>query len=89
MLTVTKPEHAWSLVVPITHYFQYIFQVSLAIVHLTLRYQGESDISTTMIVRSPPNLKIAPHEITAQDFLYIDWSHFGVLSTEQQSDHPL
>lgn len=72
MLTVTKPEHAWSLVVSITHYFQHIFQVSLAIVLLTLRYQGEPDISASVIVRSPPNLKIATHDITTKDVLCID-----------------
>ena len=82
MFTVTKPEHAWSLVVSITYYFQYIFQISLAIVHLTLRYQGESDIATTMIVGGPPNLKIAAHEITVQDqFLILTFTP-RVLSTE-------
>ena len=57
MLTVAKAEHAWSLIVSITHYFQNILQVSLAIVNLALVYQGQSDVSTTMIVRSPTNLE--------------------------------
>ena len=83
MLTVTKSEHAWSLVVSITYYFQYIFQISLAIVHLTLRHQGESDISTTMIVGSPPNLKIAAHEITVQDQFLILTGHID------SQNHPL